>query len=70
VGDLDVRGRAGDGLPYRPAVPAAPVCATNAKRTFSWRATLPAGTHTLKVYAADAAGNLQSKVGSAKLTIK
>ena len=47
-----------------------PVCATNVKKTFSWRATLPVGKYTLKVYAADAAGNAQSKVGSATLTIK
>ena len=40
------------------------------KKTLSWRATLPVGKYTLKVYAADAAGNAQSKVGSATLTIK
>jgi beta propeller repeat protein len=47
-----------------------PVCATNAKTTLSWKATLAKGRYTLKVYATDAAGNAQSKVGSAKLTIR
>jgi hypothetical protein len=44
-------------------------CATNVKKTCSWKATLAAGTYTIKVYATDIAGNAQSKLGSAKLTI-
>jgi hypothetical protein len=45
-------------------------CATNVKKTVSWKATLPKGTYTIKVFAIDIAGNVQSKVGSAKVTIK
>jgi hypothetical protein len=48
----------------------AAACATNVKKTCSWKATLPKGTYTIKVFATDIAGNAQSKVGSAKLTIK
>lgn len=47
-----------------------PGCATNARKTFSWKATLARGRYTVMVYATDAAGNAQSKVGSARLTIK
>ena len=42
----------------------------NLRQTYSWRCTLAKGNYTLKVYATDLAGNVQSKVGSAKLTVK
>jgi hypothetical protein len=45
-------------------------CASNAKTNYSWRCTLAEGKYTLKVYATDIAGNTQSKVGSAKLTVR
>jgi hypothetical protein len=45
-------------------------CACNAKRTCSWRCTLAPGGYTIKVYARDIAGNAQSKVGSARLTVR
>ena len=44
--------------------------ASNLKRTCSWRCTLGKGKYTLRVYATDVAGNAQSKVGSARLTVK
>ena len=45
-------------------------CATNVKASYRWRCTLAKGRYTLQVYATDIAGNVQSKVGSAKLTVK
>ena len=39
-------------------------------RSQTWRCTLPKGRYTIKVYATDIAGNLQSKVGSARLTVR
>jgi hypothetical protein len=45
-------------------------CACNAKTKYSWRCRLAKGKYTLKVYASDLAGNAQSKVGSARLTVK
>ena len=45
-------------------------CTSNAKTKYSWRCTLAEGKYTLKVYATDIAGNAQSKVGSAKLTVR
>jgi len=45
-------------------------CACNVKKTSTWRCRLPKGSYTLKVYATDVAGNVQSKVGIAKLTVK
>jgi len=44
--------------------------ACNLKQTCSWRCTLAKGKYTLRVYATDIAGNVQSKVGSARLTVK
>jgi hypothetical protein len=44
--------------------------ACNVKKTHSWKCTLPKGAYTLKVYATDLAGNAQSKVGGARLTVK
>jgi hypothetical protein len=44
--------------------------ASNVKRSYSWRCTLAKGKYTLRVYATDIAGNVQSKVGSARLTVK
>lgn len=49
---------------------AAGSCTTNAKVGYKWRCVLPKGSYTLKVYAIDAAGNAQTRVGSAKLTVK
>ena len=46
------------------------VCTTNLKMSYRWKCTLPAGRYTLKVSATDAAGNLQSRIGSARLTVK
>jgi len=42
----------------------------NVKTTKSWRCTLAKGRYTVKVYATDIAGNVQSKVGSARLTVR
>jgi hypothetical protein len=42
----------------------------NARQTHSWRCKLGRGTYTVKVYAVDLAGNVQSKVGSAKLKVR
>jgi hypothetical protein len=44
--------------------------ACNARRTYNWKCTLAKGSYTFKVYATDLAGNAQSKVGSARLTVK
>jgi hypothetical protein len=44
--------------------------ATNAKKSLSWRCTLARGTYTVKVHATDVAGNKQSKIGSAALTVR
>lgn len=43
---------------------------SNLKKTYAWRCTLARGTYTVKAYARDVAGNAQSKVGSARLTVK
>jgi hypothetical protein len=48
-------------------VPGTSAC--NVRKTYLWRCTLRAGRYTLKVYATDLAGNRQSKVGSARLTV-
>jgi hypothetical protein len=42
----------------------------NVRRTLRWRCTLPRGSYTLKVYATDLAGNVQSQVGRAKLKVR
>jgi hypothetical protein len=44
--------------------------ACNVKQLYKWRCTLAKGSYTLKVYATDLAGNAQSKVGGARLTVK
>ena len=46
------------------------VSACNVRKTQSWRCTLPEGTYTLKVYATDIAGNAQSRVGRARVTVR
>jgi hypothetical protein len=45
-------------------------CLCNFKKTYSWKCRLPKGVYTWKVFATDVAGNAQSKVGGAKLTVK
>ena len=45
-------------------------CATNAFFPTAWKCTLAKGSYTMKLYATDAAGNVQSKVGAATLTVK
>ena len=45
-------------------------CATNVKMTYRWRCSLAAGRYAIKVSATDAAGNVQSKVGSARLIVR
>jgi hypothetical protein len=42
----------------------------NTALTFKFLCTLPRGTYTVYVYATDAAGNVQSHVGTARLTVK
>jgi hypothetical protein len=49
-------------------LPGASAC--NARQSHAWKCTLPRGRYTLKVYATDLAGNAQSKVGSARLTVE
>jgi hypothetical protein len=44
--------------------------AVNVIRSHGVRLNLPAGRYTVKVFASDLAGNAQSKVGSARLTVK
>jgi len=44
--------------------------AVNKWNTYMWKCTLPKGNYTMKLYATDSIGNSQSKVGSAKLTVK
>jgi C1A family cysteine protease len=46
------------------------VCTTNLKLSYRWKCTLPAGRYTIKISATDAAGNAQSRIGSARLTVK
>jgi hypothetical protein len=46
------------------------VCTTNLKASYRWKCSLAAGRYTLKVSATDAAGNVQSRVGSARLTVR
>ena len=50
------------------AMKGARVC--NVTQARSWRCTLPKGRYTIRVYATDIAGNPQSKVGSARLTVR
>jgi hypothetical protein len=45
-------------------------CACNVKKSYAWKCTLPKGRYTLKVFATDLVGHRQSKVGSARLTVK
>jgi len=45
-------------------------CATNVTASYKWRCSLPAGSYTIEVFATDAAGNVQAKVGTAKLMVK
>ncbi len=42
----------------------------NAPLTAKFRCTLAKGTYRYYVYATDASGNAQSKIGSARLTVK
>jgi len=44
--------------------------ACNVKKSYSWRCPLAKGRYTVKVFATDIAGNKQSKVGSASLTVR
>jgi hypothetical protein len=46
------------------------IVACNGKKTYAWRCTLAAARYTIRVYATDIAGNVQSKVGSARLTVR
>ncbi len=46
------------------------VRASNLKQSLRWRCTLARGRYTLKVYATDIAGNKQSRVGTARLTVR
>jgi hypothetical protein len=43
---------------------------SNLKQSLSWRCKLARGRYTLKVYATDIAGNKQSRVGTAWLTVR
>ena len=43
---------------------------TNSLHSYRWKCTLARGSYTIKVYATDAAGNRQSKVGRATLTVR
>jgi hypothetical protein len=43
---------------------------TNVPVTYNWKCTLPAGRYTIKATSTDDAGNVQSKVGSARLTVR
>jgi len=43
---------------------------TNKAQSFRFRCTLPRGDYRLMLYAADLAGNRQSKVGSNRLTVR
>ena len=45
-------------------------CAANARGIYSWRCALAKGSYTIKVYATDLAGNVQSAAGGAKLKVK
>ena len=40
------------------------------KSSYRWKVSLPAGRYAIKVSATDAAGNVQSKQVSARLTVK
>ena len=42
----------------------------NVRAKCHWTCSLPRGTYTLKVSATDLAGNKQSKIGSARLTVR
>ena len=44
--------------------------AVNKALTYKFRCTLAKGTYKYYVYATDASGNAQSKIGYAKLTVK
>ena len=44
--------------------------AVNATLTYRWRCTLAKGTYKYHVYAKDAAGNTQSRVGANRLTVR
>lgn len=43
---------------------------TNVIQAYLWKCTLAKGSYTIRVYANDAAGHPQSKVGTAKLTVR
>ena len=44
--------------------------ATNTQLAYAWKCTLKKGSYRYCVYATDLAGNVQARVGSAKLTVK
>jgi hypothetical protein len=44
--------------------------ATNTRLRYTWKCTLQKGTYRFFVYATDAAGNAQARVGSGKLVVK
>ena len=46
------------------------VRACNVKTSKTWRCGLARGRYTFRIYATDIAGNVQSKAGSARLTVK
>jgi photosystem II stability/assembly factor-like uncharacterized protein len=58
------------GKQLKKTIPVPGTRACNVKNTYPWRCTLAKGSYTLRVYATDLAGNAQSKVGSARLTVK
>ena len=46
------------------------LCTTNLKMSYRWKCSLRAGRYTVRVSATDAAGNVQNRMGSARLTVK
>jgi hypothetical protein len=46
------------------------ICACNVRSSYSWRCALAKGRYSIAVYATDVAGNAQSTVGRARLTVR